>query len=536
MRVSYLTSIKDDAKYELLQWMDKICKEQDITYFAYGDLLVGAAHYHDFIPNDEARSTDIGFLRKDYEKLIRCLRDAVKDTEFIFDEYYADGVSKRPQVRIGKSVLLDTDTLRIQDTFWVDLAAFDAIPQLYDLRIGYFRKVRRLNRKYDYIRQYYNNASSCEGMTARLAGLRRKMKPTDTVYRKLIKAATHYEGQNMEYVGRMVPRRSKMIALDQLFPLQMIPFRDIELPCPKTLDPWTAVMNEELLERVKVIQKLDLVLLKEFDAICRKLNIGYFVCGGTMLGYMRHGGFIPWDDDIDVGMLREDYDRFLKEAGKYLKSPFFLQTRQSDPEIPYLFSKIRLDNTEYITEYNENRNFHKGICLDLFPFDAIPNEEEEEKKFLEQVYEKVANHNKVTNRAMPEPVYETRSRNLEELWYRIAGKLYRRHYHNISFAGTQEQYLKVATRYNANWKELGYTRVASFVPTYTFIEREDLLPYQDVQFEGITVKVPHRPDVFLSMQYGDYMQLPPKHKQAGHDLIRWSADVEGDKKAREEKE
>ena len=85
--------------------------------------------------------------------------------------------------------------------------------------------------------------------------------------------------------------------------------------CPGDYTPWQPVLNAELERQVAAIQKADLILIKEFDRVCQKLGVGYFVCGGTMLGYMRHGGFIPWDDDVDVAMLREDYDRFIREAG-----------------------------------------------------------------------------------------------------------------------------------------------------------------------------------------------------------------------------
>ena len=73
---------------------------------------------------------------------------------------------------------------------------------------------------------------------------------------------------------------------------------------------------------------------------------------------------------------------------------------------------------------------------------------------------------------------------------------------------------------------MGLSYVASFVPSYTYIKREDLLPYKDVIFENLTVKVPNKPEVFLEMQYGDYMQMPPIHKRVGHDLIRWSVNFD----------
>jgi lipopolysaccharide cholinephosphotransferase len=241
-----------------------------------------------------------------------------------------------------------------------------------------------------------------------------------------------------------------------------------------------------------------------------------------MLGYMRHGGFIPWDDDVDCAMLRKDYDRFLAEAGPLLKEGYFLQTRQSDPNIPYLFSKIRLDNTEYATEYNAERDFHIGICLDIFPFDYIPDDPDERKAFREQVRELSKAHNTVANAQMPYPKEVCQPRNELEERYIREQKEKLDYYWSQDLKETQEAYLKVATAFNEDGEAGKLRTVASFVPSYTFIDVDNLLPYQRGKFEDIEVSVPKRPDIFLKMQYKDYMSLPPKHNQVAHRLVRWS--------------
>ena len=159
-------------------------------------------------------------------------------------------------------------------------------------------------------------------------------------------------------------------------------------------------------------------LIKEFDRVCQELGLGYFVCGGTMLGYMRHKGFIPWDDDVDVAMLRADYDRFLSEAPNLLGKEFFLQIRETDPTIPYLFSKIRLNGTEYCTEYNKDRAYHKGICLDIFPFDYVPNDLKERELFVKEVIGLANAHHTMANNQLPEVEEPFEPRNEEERRYR----------------------------------------------------------------------------------------------------------------------
>lgn len=112
-----------------------------------------------------------------------------------------------------------------------------------------------------------------------------------------------------------------------------------------------------------------LILLKEFDRVCAVLDIPYILFAGTALGAVRHGGLIPWDDDGDVLMLREDYDRFLAAAGEVLGEGFFLQKEFSD-HWPMCYSKLRLEGTACLEEYHpKDPHTHQGIWIDLFPCD-----------------------------------------------------------------------------------------------------------------------------------------------------------------------
>ena len=117
-------------------------------------------------------------------------------------------------------------------------------------------------------------------------------------------------------------------------------------------------------------QQALLVLLQEFDRVCKELDIPYVLFAGTMLGAVRHQGFIPWDDDLDVLMLREDYTRFLAEADGVLnREKFFLQKEFSD-HWPMFFSKLRLNNTACLEKYHpKDPQAHQGIYMDIFPCD-----------------------------------------------------------------------------------------------------------------------------------------------------------------------
>ena len=136
------------------------------------------------------------------------------------------------------------------------------------------------------------------------------------------------------------------------------------------------VLNNETLKR---IQQLETDILKEFISVCQKLELNYFLLGGTLLGAVRHQGFIPWDDDIDIGMLRKDYEIFISKAPALLPSHLFLQTNVSDPAWYANFSKIRNNNTTFIETSSAHLPIHHGVYIDIFPLDDYPENKIKQK-------------------------------------------------------------------------------------------------------------------------------------------------------------
>lgn len=132
----------------------------------------------------------------------------------------------------------------------------------------------------------------------------------------------------------------------------------------------TTLMQAGELASLEEHQRALLVLLQEFDRVCKELNVTYYLFAGTLLGSVRHKGFIPWDDDLDVIMYREDYVRFLSEAPKFLnQNKFFLQKEFSD-HWPMFFSKLRLNGTTCLERYHpKDPQAHQGIYIDIFPYD-----------------------------------------------------------------------------------------------------------------------------------------------------------------------
>lgn len=133
-------------------------------------------------------------------------------------------------------------------------------------------------------------------------------------------------------------------------------------------------------------QLLQLKIAKEIQRVCEENHIPVFIFAGTLLGAVRHKGFIPWDDDLDVAMLREDYDKFLQIAPKSLGEEFFLQNWETDPEYALPFSKVLLKNTHYTERNIGSAHIQDGIYVDIFVLDNVPRDEKLQKKHDRSTY------------------------------------------------------------------------------------------------------------------------------------------------------
>ena len=250
------------------------------------------------------------------------------------------------------------------------------------------------------------------------------------------------------------------------------------------------------------IQKIELGMLLDVDRVCRQLGVNYFIVGGTLLGAVRHKGFIPWDDDIDIGMLRADYEIFVQKAQELLPAGSFLQTRLTDTELPCCYAKVRRDDTTFIETSTKDLNIHHGIYVDIFPFDYYPQNRVLagiNKIRLTLITHKV-NEAFYTEEA---PEYSLRGRIahiLSDLLYRdvksaLAAK------DRICRAVSQSI---LTTNYNGAWGDREIVRT------------EWITHYTELEFEGHMVKAPAAYDAYLRNVYGAYMELPPVEKRVPH--------------------
>lgn len=250
--------------------------------------------------------------------------------------------------------------------------------------------------------------------------------------------------------------------------------------------------------RLKSVQQILLAYLLELDRICKKHNIKYFLGGGTLLGAVRHEGFIPWDDDADIMMLREDYDKFLEIAPKEMPKWLTFQTDKTDKFCHYPFAKFRLDNTMFATVFSrEHKEMHNGMSFDIFCHDKTSNNKFFRKLhiyatifFRSMVFNKW-NHRKVDNgNKISSAICNVIKNILPISFSQWAQNVTLTMYKNKKDA----KYLYDGTGRNVYHGE--------FPASYL-----DETIYTD--FEGYKFPIPKEYDKYLTYLYGDYKTLAP---------------------------
>ena len=255
-------------------------------------------------------------------------------------------------------------------------------------------------------------------------------------------------------------------------------------------------VSEDTIRRVK---EIELELLRDFIAVCEALGLQYYALGGTLLGAVRHQGFIPWDDDIDVGMPRADYERFLAEAQPLLPEADFVQSWQTDPEYPASFAKLRRNGTAFVERSLKNCDIHHGIYIDVFPLDSCPPpgpvrrwavfrsnlmlQRLSCRFYIPEKTRKIRFRQMAARLMMPSLTATLRRRDRLISGFRPSGW-------TANFCGA--------------WGE------REIVPT-DWYGAGCLLP-----FEGLQLRAPQDYHRWLSQVYGDYMCLPPASQRQGH--------------------
>lgn len=262
-------------------------------------------------------------------------------------------------------------------------------------------------------------------------------------------------------------------------------------------------MREIFIDDLRIIE---FEMLKYIDEVCKKEGLRYYLCGGTLLGAVRHHGFIPWDDDIDLFMPRPDYDRLielLKESSKYRI------LSATDKGYYYNYGKM-VDRRTVLIEQHVNQIDEMGVFIDIFPLDGMPESVAEcdlRFKKLDEIRNKINGFSQERPRLRKNLLAYLKSWNLY-----ISNK-------KRSLSKEQINYKNEALLY-------GYDDSKNVFATGGAYKKRDVFPKTwlsegtYLEFEGKKFCVPVQYDKYLKQLYGDYMKLPPKEKQITHHMFK----------------
>lgn len=254
-------------------------------------------------------------------------------------------------------------------------------------------------------------------------------------------------------------------------------------------------MDNLTLRKVQSAQ-LDMVL--EIDRLCKTNGISYVCIAGTALGAVRHKGFIPWDDDLDIGLLREDYDKLKTICMTELNNSYVYQDYFTDKKYGSAFAKIRIKNTTYLEKNTIMSKANNGIYIDIFPFDNVDIKKERLRANLFYLYKRIA--------LAKTDYLPTEKSIIKYICYKFL-----KYAVPISLEKTK----------NIMEKIVRYDCPSEFVVAYSGsygywrekVKREWLIETIDFDFEGYRLPIPRFYNEYLTSIYGDYMTLPPKEKR-----------------------
>ncbi|MBR3360301.1 MAG: LicD family protein [Lachnospiraceae bacterium] len=280
-------------------------------------------------------------------------------------------------------------------------------------------------------------------------------------------------------------------------------------------------------EIIRLEQKRQLDMLKQFDAVCKKHDIQYFCAFGTVLGAVRHHGFIPWDDDIDIGIMREDFKKLCKVPEEEWGDDYLLLAPDTDDvRHDKLFARLYLkksriqsyQDVEGWRNYKDNSTWSTSLMLDIFVFDYVPENAAERTKIYQTIHEKFAKRYLISK---IKPI--TNSHNPKEkckvFMKQILGRTLRL-IHKKPWKFYYDKYNALVEKYN------GGTKIGCFATTgfsgsaYNAVENiwyydyKDFFPTVTLEFEDMQIPAPNAWDKLLHLWYdgqdGDYMQFPPE--------------------------
>ena len=258
------------------------------------------------------------------------------------------------------------------------------------------------------------------------------------------------------------------------------------------------------------LHQVDMQIVKEVVRICDQHGFQYFMLGGTMLGAIRHKGFIPWDDDIDLGMPREDYEAFLEIAPQELAAHLKVVNYRNDPNYMYYITRILDTDTKVVEERIGNDNKYTNASIDIFPIDGTPN-----NPLLRKIYFfRVMYHRALMSLCYKDSIDRKRKRSKKEqllLWvmeHVPVEKMTTPYKQKCKIDKLLRKQKIAGAKYIGNI--MGAYRTREIVPA-EFYGEGAYYPFEDMQLRGMA-----QAHEYLQWTYGDYMQLPPEDQRKTH--------------------
>ena len=253
---------------------------------------------------------------------------------------------------------------------------------------------------------------------------------------------------------------------------------------------------------IEEIHKVELDLLEKFVQLCDVLRLRYTLSSGTLLGAVRHGGFIPWDDDIDVSMVRSDYEILIEKANDLLPDGYFLEHYTTEKDCPNVFAKLVNCNTAWVPYEYKHLDIKHGIGMDIFPIDRVENPEK-----LKAIERKTARLTMMRNLCSVDYIKTIKNKGKKFIAYMLCpiAKMFGRRKLNIK----QDTFNK--GKNTGEWTTADLLKRHKLMPYAMFTE------YEDIVFEGKTFRCIKNQEEYLQTVYGnDYMQIPPENKRVTH--------------------
>jgi lipopolysaccharide cholinephosphotransferase len=265
-------------------------------------------------------------------------------------------------------------------------------------------------------------------------------------------------------------------------------------------------------ETLRKLQKMELEILRDFQDLCEKHGIDYFAGGGTAIGAVRHQGFIPWDDDIDVLLVRKDYEKFLKYAKREYSDKYEIMNAETSDKYPLMTTRWMYKGTKFKEECFKNLDLDLGVFLDIYCFDNVPDDN---RKMKLQGWKVWFLNKLMILKAVDRPVLYFGGWKAKVV-YMISWVVHRLlNVFHISNRWLYNMVKKEVTRYNnVQTKRIAYY----FDPTpFTSVIRyKDMFPTRKVPFEDGEIRVGGHVERYLTTRFGNYMELPPEDKRHNH--------------------